>query len=49
VSAARLVIEDGVVVSVERSSRRVDGDGVIEGRGRWLSPEEWSDEKLPLT
>ena len=41
VPAACVVIENGVIVSVESGSRRSTGANVLEGRGRWLLPGLW--------
>jgi imidazolonepropionase-like amidohydrolase len=40
-SRAHVVVEDGVIVSVDAGSPRVPGAQVVEGRGRWLLPGLW--------
>ena len=41
VPGARVVVEDGLIVSVGRASTPVTGAGVLEGQGRWLVPGLW--------
>jgi imidazolonepropionase-like amidohydrolase len=41
VPGARVVIEDGLITSVDNASRRPAGARVIEGKGRWLLPGLW--------
>lgn len=41
ISGARVVVEDGLVVAVERAVGSFDGPQVVRGRGRWLLPGLW--------
>jgi enamidase len=41
VPGARIVIENGVIVSVESGSPRLTGAQVVDGRERWLLPGLW--------
>lgn len=37
----RVVVQDGVVVSVEPAAKDRDGPHVVQGHGRWLLPGLW--------
>jgi imidazolonepropionase-like amidohydrolase len=41
VPGSRVVVEDGVVVAVERAAGHGDGPDVVQGHGRWLLPGLW--------
>jgi imidazolonepropionase-like amidohydrolase len=38
---SRVVVEDGVIVAVERADGHADGSQVVQGHGRWLLPGLW--------
>ena len=41
VPGRRVVVENGVIVAVERAAGHGDGPNVVPGGGRWLLPGLW--------